>query len=296
MYHLSLPADDPVEVEHLRKSLRNQMAHFMKSGVNFHIDEFYEGTRVNFLCYSRRKLGQQGDRRLRLSLGAAVADYLMTCKGPKLIRSMITRQYRYPSKDEYDQIEGYATDLLHGDSNPNEYRGQVRRETISRHVAKYLTENHLLAVDGFIRFRMKTFYRSLEKLVEHAIDDYLLDQEYKEFIHLLRYFVSVQSPKITMIHIFHKGKGQFYLTKADGTSVNPSEFDTAVHDFIEQAISQEDVIVSTLLTVAPERIVLHSQDHEENVIRTLTQIFDDRIIVCEGCSECSFRTNDDGKA
>lgn len=295
MYQLSLPCDDPQEVEHLRNSLRGHIASLIKSGVKCQMDEYCEGARVHFLCYGRRKLGHQGDRYLRLGLGAAVADYLMVFKGPKLIRRMITRQYHYPSPDECDEIQGYATDLLQGSTEDEEQPGRARREKISRHVAKYLTENHLMAVDGFIRFRMKAFYQSLERLVEHAIGDYLLDQEYKEFIQLLRYFISVQSPKVTLVHIFHVGKRRFYLSKADGSPVTPNEFDTSIHDFIEQAISHEDVIVSTLLTVAPERVVLHTKDHKENVIRTLLQIFDGRIVICHGCQECCKRTGDDEK-
>ncbi len=84
------------------------------------------------------------------------------------------------------------------------------------------------------------------------------------------------------MHIIHTEQRQFDLRNSEGKPLQCQDLDSTLSDIS----SDEDFIVSSLLTIAPERVVLHTQHPEENVIRTLIQIFEGRIIVCRGCHEC----------
>ena len=54
---------------------------------------------------------------------------------------------------------------------------------------------------------MKDYIEQLEESVDKAIDEYLMDKEYREFIKLLRHFVDLQEPKRDVVNIvFHKHK------------------------------------------------------------------------------------------
>jgi len=59
-----------------------------------------------------------------------------------------------------------------------------------------------------------------------------------------------------------------------------------MHELMEHTCSREDLIVSTLLSAAPEFVVLHTQQREETIIRTVRKIFEGRIVLCEGCPLC----------
>jgi putative sporulation protein YtxC len=61
--------------------------------------------------------------------------------------------------------------------------------------------NDEMVLDGFIRFRLKDFRHELEKAVDRAVDDLLIEKEYSEFIKLLRYFVEIQEPKVEEVHV-----------------------------------------------------------------------------------------------
>jgi hypothetical protein len=47
-------------------------------------------------------------------------------------------------------------------------------------------------LDGFLSFRLKEYRGRLAEVVDKAVDEYMMDMEYKEFIRVLRYFVDVQ--------------------------------------------------------------------------------------------------------
>lgn len=41
----------------------------------------------------------------------------------------------------------------------------------------------------------------MEEIIDNAVDDFLIEREYKEFIRLLKYFVEIQDPKFNVVHV-----------------------------------------------------------------------------------------------
>ncbi|SDW95283.1 putative sporulation protein YtxC [Marininema mesophilum] len=291
-YQISVPGHAASqEVLCMRELLTNQRSKLERFG--FDLEEKRQGDRTIFTCLNRQ-LGRQREHSLRQQLGQAVADYLITVDEPAFIRQIIAKEFHYRDPQETRQIESYAFHLLVDteDEVDEEYGSLHRKEKMAQQVAHYLTHTHFLAVDGYFHFRMKRYKKVLIKLVEHAIDEYLLDQEYQEFINLLRHFVASQPSKVPLIHVVHGGgKRRFHLLTVEGKPLSLNEMDGVVDELMADTLSQEDMIVSTLLTAAPEQVVLHSLNPEENVIRTLLQIFSGRITLCEGCVDCKWHFN-----
>lgn len=285
-YHISVPG--PIHSEHvirMRELLAEELTRLKANGTPFHLEEVEQGERTVFHLYYRYP-GKINDSGIRHRLGNAVADYFLSVDEPGWIRRIISDEFHYRNPEESKAIESYTRHMLDETSEEGESGRQDRRKKVSRHVSRYLRQHRTLAVDGFFRFRMKRYRRLLVKLVEHAIDEYLLDQEYQEFINLLRYFVSIQKPKVPLVHVFHYGKRRFQLLDATGKPLSLKEMDGVVQELMDHSLSQEDRIVSSLLTVAPDRIRLHTIDPDETIIRTLVQIFEGRIQVCKGCVIC----------
>ncbi len=74
-----------------------------------------------------------------------------------------------------------------------------RRNVIVRKLMDYFENTDSLILDGFVNFRLKDYMKDLEEIVDKAVDDFLMEREYKEFIRLLRYFVDIQEPKISTL-------------------------------------------------------------------------------------------------
>ncbi|MNR22529.1 YtxC-like family protein [compost metagenome] len=52
---------------------------------------------------------------------------------------------------------------------------------------------------------------------------------------------------------------------------------------LESEMNMEDMIVSTLITVSPEQIVIHTRYPDQPIMRTLETIFEHRVKLCTDC-------------
>jgi putative sporulation protein YtxC len=284
-YLITLPNQARNEVDQLRRCLNRRQEHLAAAGWDCRLQEWETPDRVVFR-FSSLKRGTKAEEAVCRELAKGIAHFILTCREPAMIRSLIRRGYQAQQPGEIAQIEAYA-DRISSEKNgqPSRLRMQ-RKKKIARYLERFLRTSPMLSVDGFITFRLKSYLRALHKLVNHAIDEYLLDQEYKEFIQLLRYFVSMQKPKVSLVHVMHEGERCFQLLQSDGKPLTVQEAGSTIDELLEQAFSHEDLIVSTLLTVAPEQVILHTRHEETNVVRTLKQVFEGRIHICRGCARC----------
>ncbi|MFC7442879.1 sporulation protein YtxC [Laceyella putida] len=285
-YVISLDHHDRAKIICLSAYLKECVALFQEKVLGCHIDESVWGTRYMCTIAVERRSRLQ-EREFRKRLGRAVAEFVCEHLEPEMIREIIQHEHGLRQPEEVQQIESQVRRLL--ETSAWEYAKVVyanRRDKIARQLTSFLKESAQLSVDGFARFRMKTYRYVLATCVQEAVHDYLLDQEYKEFIHLLRSFVEIQPPKLDFVHLIHEGRGDFRLLHADGTPLVIKEGNDTLKEMFEYSLSREDMIVSTLLSVVPQEICLHTQDPQENVIRTLIQIFEGRLRLCGGCHHC----------
>jgi putative sporulation protein YtxC len=226
------------------------------------------------------------EREIRRVIGDEVSRYICAYFEETLIEDAIQKHYPQYYDREIEQIKVHTNRLFQ--KNTHTYFRtpyNKRSERLGKPIFHFLRESKLLAIDGYVHFRLEHYRKALAKCVHDAVDQFLLDLEYQDFISLLKYFVSVQSSKMDMVHIMHRGSKEFELLDEQGDPLKLNDGGT-LQEIVEHSFSHEDLIVSTLLTIAPEKIVLHSKFSEENIIRTLTQIFDARLVKCTGCNSC----------
>lgn len=224
---------------------------------------------------------------------SALAEYIVESCEEDLLRGMVRKDKRY-SDSEKEEVLGYCrhleavSDLLPADQ-AEEPDGQRRRKRLlARELTGCMDKQTVLNLDGFLLFRLGKYGAELKDMLEYAADEYTMDQQYKEFISLLRYFVYIQDSKIPVAHIIHKGGHQFLLLNDQLAPIETDNLDTTFRvEFPDKDYNLEDLIVSTLIAVAPERIVIHTREPELPVIRTISQIFEERAQVCSYCRICS---------
>lgn len=144
-----------------------------------------------------------------------------------------------------------------------------------------------LNLDGFMKFRMASYKNELREVVEYALDEYILDQQYEEFITLLKYFVQLQETKIDVVHLVQQDGSSFELCDE---SMRPLELkhehDRIVAEMLETEINIEDIVISSLISASPQKIMIHAKHHDYQVIRTVKTIFGDRAQLCTTCPMC----------
>ncbi len=243
----------------------------------------------------KKSVGQLQEIRVRAAdreqlvtaVAQAVAQYVAEFHEQDVIRSLIADEYGYDEPEELAEIEAYcwhnSDPLQEADHSADLER---RKQQIAEEVAEYLNANHLLNVEGMVRFRLLRYTEHLRGIVEYAIDEYTADKQYEEFISLLKYFVYIQEAKIPAAHLIHKGAHEFDLLNEKMEPIETKQLDQFVVEMIDKEINYEDMIVSTLITVSPQHVYIHTRNPDMQVIRTIQQIFEDRAAVCTSCPLC----------
>jgi putative sporulation protein YtxC len=229
------------------------------------------------------------DEHIAEGIAFAVADHIISCHEPLILRDMIKKELKLDTEKEVQQVEGYCKQFLNNEDEISTLEtGSRRRTLIADQVQEYyLQEQTSFNLDGFLKFRVQEYLEELREIVDYAMDEYLMDRQYQEFISLLKYFVYIQEAKIPTAHLIHKGGHDFVILNDLLEPIDTNEFDSSFKlEVLEKDINFEDMIVSTLITVSPANIYIHTREPEMTVIKTIRQIFEDRTSVCSYCRTC----------
>ncbi len=223
-------------------------------------------------------------------LGVSLAEHILKFEERAIMRDLIKREFKYEQPNEIDTIEGYCNQFLYGEPEPLLSEDEVksrRKKRIAEQVKEYFQENTDMILEGFLRFRLQDYVEDMREVVEYAIDEFVMDRQYQEFISLLRYFVYIQEAKIPVAHLIHKGGHEFVILNDQLEPIDTQEFESSFTlEVLEKDINFEDMIVSTLITVSPANIHIHTREPEMAVIKTIMQIFEERATVCPYCRMC----------
>ena len=198
----------------------------------------------------------------------------------------LIRKNKNLKQDNYQWISEKALEYLNiGIGQVKGYR--VNRKTILvTQILNCLDRSSTFEIEGFLRFRAQDYKRELKKAVEFAVDEYVIEKEYLEFIQLLKQFVDSQKPRLESLHVGITPQGKFHLYNNEGVKVT--------HKFLEeyqlenvQELGYEDLLISALIAVAPRQITLHIRYAGfKSSLKTIQSVFGDRVRDCQGCSLC----------
>lgn len=290
LFALTLPKNCAVFADKLyvRLSLSARDLHTAGHHVRFECEAFK--THVSLKCVAALpefQLHVSGSAVYRFAADT-LAAFILDEMEQKLLRDIITGHYRYVDEADISSIELYCRQVLdQHESAADMPRSRQRRQAkIAESLFHYLEQNNEMNIVGFIRFRLTDYMDELREVAEYAIDEFIMDQQYQEFISLLKYFVYIQETKIPVAHLMHRGGNEFTLYNEQMNPIDTEQFDGFTLELLDKEINFEDMIVSTLISVSPQKIVIHTRDPEEQVIKTIMQIFENRAMVCTYCKVC----------
>ena len=145
-------------------------------------------------------------------------------------------------------------------------------------------------MDGFINFRLKDYIKELEDIIDNAVDDFLIEREYKEFIRLLKYFVEIQESKFNVVHVVMQSDEQYMLLDEKKHLITNECMQDFLYELPETEINHDDLLVSSLITLAPKNIVIHNWEKFKNqkLLDTIKNIFSGKVVLCSGCGICEY--------
>jgi putative sporulation protein YtxC len=238
--------------------------------LNYISSREYDGSNMNQI---REKLHQY--------IADTVSEIILEDLQSQMVEKIIQDEYFYFGREERNKILRDAMAIMWG-GNPTVRSEVIRsrwRSRVWKRIMEHLESSDELVLEGFIRFRMKDFTRELEEAVDRAVDDLLIEKEYTEFIKLLRYFVEIQEPKVEEVHVM-LGEDMKYILLDSGLHViNNDILEDLAKEISDKEISHDDLLISSLITIAPRKITIHQFDRIKNteLLNTICNVFSGKV-------------------
>lgn len=200
----------------------------------------------------------------------------------KIMKQFI--QYNYFYFDEYERAKILENCLQLLDTE--EYIENVtHKKVIQKEMMSYILENKSMILDGFVYFRLQKYFEYLDSLVDQAVNQFVIEKEYTEFISLLRIYVESRQPEYDILHLIYNN-GESILLDDQKNVVSVSENIYNAKYLSDISFSSNDYALNTLLTLLPKKLEIHLIDKEDEFINTLKLIFEDKICICKECNIC----------
>ena len=194
----------------------------------------------------------------------------------KIIRRIINSNYFY-----FDEFE---RNIIYEDCKEF-FNREEAEEILFEQIKKYLKEKRNIVLDGIVNFRIDEYIKYLDNIVDMAVNKYIIEKEYKEFISLLKLYVNTTEYKTDIIHLIYVHGESILLDKdkkivqIDGNLANTKYLS-------DISFSSNDIALNTLLSMLPKKIEMHIIDSEDEFISTLKLIFENRVSICQDCNIC----------
>lgn len=283
-------------IDLIKTRLASELKELERRGLRFNIQESPAGKYVFLSCsVSGRGSGIYSDEDALVLFKHYLADVLSELIMGKWQKSMlvdiIRENYYYFGEEERRAIFQNALNYLEDyDSGDQESVLKMRKKrVILAKLTEFLSTCNQIVIEGFIRFRLKEYIKELQEAADKAVDDFLMDREYKEFIQLLKYFVDIQDSRTDLVNVVMKPNGVFKLFDGQHRVINSAYLEGFIMDLIDSEINYEDLLISALITIAPREIVFHTGRAEvpPTTLETINNIFTQRVNMCRGCDLCN---------
>jgi putative sporulation protein YtxC len=279
-------------IEDIRQRLDDEFRFLQEEGVRIRIGQSNRGSFTFLECSVESAPGTptRADTLVRHYVANALSDIIVEKWEQSLIRKIIRGTYYYFSRDEQDSIARYSGTNLAGNGavdNPQLYKVNRKAQVLHR-LRDYLDSADELVLEGFVTFRLRDYIEEVEDAVDRAVDDFLMEREYREFVRLLKYFVDVQEPRMDHVHVLIRPGGSFRLVDDDGSAIKSEYLEEFVVEMVESEVNYEDLLISALITLAPRSVTVHAHttaDWDES-IETIKAVFGERVKLCERCPVC----------
>ncbi|HHV60992.1 MAG TPA: putative sporulation protein YtxC [Clostridiaceae bacterium] len=281
--------------EDVKQQIAKELQSLKNNKIDFSIDEVDAGGSTSIICKldNDRHMKEENPSNFdifRKHVSNALAHFIIKQYEEKLLERIINTNYCYFNAPEKKEIVKNAMRIINNEER-NFLSGlfRVRRyNTIVKRLIDYFESSNNLILEGFVNFRLKEYMKELEDIVDKAVDDYLMQREYKEFIKLLRYFVDIQEPKFEVIHIIADYDGKYILLDDSKQEITKECIKEFASEISQGEVNYDDLLVSSLITLAPEKVIIHclSQFKNKELFETIKNVFTGKIVICNGCEIC----------
>ncbi len=196
-----------------------------------------------------------------------------------ILKRLIKSDFFYFSILEQETILKICIDSL------NNIDSLERFKIIEESFYEYLVANKSINIYGFVSFRLYNYIEYLNEIITLCVNKFIIDKEYFEYINLLKSYVNSCISNSHIVHLIYENHESILLD--ENKNIIPIKKDAFNAPFLSDiSFSSNDYTLNSLLTILPEKIIIHLKKDSDEFIDTLKLIFDKRVQICNNCEIC----------
>lgn len=170
----------------------------------------------------------------------------------------------------------------------NLYSHRDEKMKIKNEIIKYIKDNETLVLEGYIRFRLYNYLYLLDIAIDKIIAEIEEDAKVDEFFDKIQDFVEIQRPLVPYLNLILEDDG-FAFKDIDSREIGQEVIEQVKERFGDFNVSNVDILISSLVMMAPNRIIIHTKKGTNNsIIAIIAKVFGNKAVVCKGCNICGF--------
>lgn len=209
----------------------------------------------------------------RLDVVKEITSFLMKVMKENILKEYIHKTYSEIYKEQEFSIYDKSLEIF-------DKKEVLIRESIFNKLNNYISNNNRIDIDGFVRFRMRELIDYVSNIGDIALEEYLMKKDYDEFINVLKYFTKVQDTKIDTLKIYIRKDNSFILYDENDNIIENENDEELMNMFIKENLNYEDFLISTLLSLCPNRIIIYDSlktNSSREIVDMIKAIFEEKV-------------------
>jgi putative sporulation protein YtxC len=222
------------------------------------------------------------DRKVNIEkVKQAFYEFIVKIKRDDWFRAILQDQYFFEDPEEQQHIMEIIYSVLEGQREDLSVliRDNGEEPNIKEVVEEIFQGDVSFSFESFFKFRLRPYLKVLESYVEISIDEYKMEQEYQMFIQTLRDFLTGREPKMDTLHLLFDEEITFFDEKFE--EIKRGELMRMIDRklLFNHPVYVDSASIAPLLSIAPKCILLYTKNPEEPLVRTIKNIFEERVLV-----------------
>lgn len=211
----------------------------------------------------------------------AFYEFIIKIKRDDWFRAILQDQYFFEDPEEQEHIMEIIYSVLEGQREDLAvFIKENTGEPQIREAVEEIFRDHIsFSFDSFLKFRLRPYLKLLERYVEISIDEYKMEQEYQMFIQTLRDFLASREPKMDTMHLLFDEEITFFDEQFG--EIKRGELMKMIDRklLFNHPVYVDSASIAPLLSIAPKNIHLYTKNPEEPLVRTIKNIFEERVLI-----------------
>lgn len=117
-----------------------------------------------------------------------------------------------------------------------------------------LEQNNKVYLKGIVTFRLFDYIKELQSQIDSAVNQYLIEKEYNEFVSLLRIYINTEHCKTNLVHLIYNNGSPTLLDENKQIIRTDSNILNAKY-LSDITFSDCDIALNTLLNLIPKKSI-----------------------------------------